>query len=451
MFEHQKILILGFARSGYEAAKVLIKRGNEVVLNDQKEESKQDLEKVKELRDMGVSLVLGSHPDTLLDESFDYLIKNPGVPIDHPYVLKAKELGVEVINEVEMAYQLLPEGVTLIGITGTNGKTTTTTLTYEILKSAYGDRVVLAGNIGFPLSSVLDELTSDSILVMEVSCQQGENFKMFHPHIGIFTNLSEAHIDFMKTYDHYKEVKARMFYAQEKDDIAILNYDNSDVMNELSNILSHKKFFSSTVRIDGCYIKDQAIYYYDEKIISLDSIKIKGIHNAENCMAAIMVAKELGVSNEVIFSTISSFKGVEHRLEYVDTVHGIEFYNDTEATNIKCTQIALSSFQKPIILILGGMERGQNFDDLVPYMKWVKMIVGIGQCRERIVEFGNRLSIPTYSYEWLTDGFKKCFQEAEANDIILLSPASASWDQYEKCEVRGSEFKKLVKEIKNEN
>ena len=450
MFEHNKVLILGFARSGYEAAKLLINRGNEVILNDNKEEDKQDLDKVKELKDLGVKFVFGSHPDDLLDNSFDYLIKNPGVPIDHKYVIKARELGIEVINEVEMAYRLLPKGVNLVGITGTNGKTTTTTLTYNILKSAFGDRVVLAGNIGFPLSSVLNDLNSNSILVMEVSCQQGENFRDFHPHIGVVTNFSEAHIDFMKTYEHYKETKSRMFYKQDENDIAIMNYSNSDVMEELKNIKSKKKYFSSKDDV-GCHLVDKDIYYYDEKIMCIDDIKIKGIHNVENCMAAIMVAKEFDVSNEVIRDVISNFKGVEHRLEYVDTVNGIEFYNDTEATNIKCTQIALSSFDRPTILILGGMERGQKFEDLLPYMEHVKCIIAIGTCRDRILKFGNDNDIPTYAYEFLKDGFKKCFEVAVANDIILLSPASASWDQYKECEVRGAEFKKLVEEIKNED
>lgn len=156
MFENKKILILGFARSGYQAAKVLIERNNQVILNDSKEESKVDAEQVQELRDLGVELVFGSHPDDLLDSSFDYLIKNPGVPIDHKYVLKARELGIEVINEVEMTYRMLPDDITIIGITGTNGKTTTTTLTYEIMKKAFGEKVFLAGNIGYPFSSILD-------------------------------------------------------------------------------------------------------------------------------------------------------------------------------------------------------------------------------------------------------------------------------------------------------
>lgn len=452
MFENQKVLILGMARSGYEAAKVLINRGNTVILNDAKEEEKLNQEQIRELRDMGVKLVFGSHPDDLLDDSFDYLIKNPGVPIDHMYVEKANELGIDVINEVEMAYRLLPEDITLIGITGTNGKTTTTTLTYELLHEVYGDRVHLAGNIGYPLCSFLKDLKKDDIIVMEVSCQQGENLKKFKPHICLMTNLSEAHIDFMKTYDHYKEVKSRMFYNQEDTDIAILNIENQDVLNIMKDIKSTTKYFSSKNEVNGCYLKNGAIYYYGEKVLDIDKIKIKGVHNLENCMASIMIAKEFDIPNDVILKVISNFKGVEHRLEYVDTVNGVKYYNDTEATNIKCSQIALSSFSDNTILILGGLERGQNFDELTPFMKNVKAIVGIGQCRQRVLEYGTSIEVPTYIFETLREAFTKCVELAEENDVVLLSPASASWDQYKECEERGAEFKKYVEEMKdNEN
>ena len=449
MFKNNKVLILGFARSGYQAAKLLIKRGNKVYLNDSKDEDKMDFEQVKELRDLGVELIFGSHPEDLLDESFDYLIKNPGVPIDHKYVLKAQNLGVEVINEVEMAYRLLPKNVSIIGITGTNGKTTTTTLTYEIMRKAYGKKVHLAGNIGYPLSSILEDIKEKDILVMEVSCQQGENFKEFHPHVGVLTNFSEAHIDFMKTYEHYKEVKARMFYQQDSNDVAIMNGNDSDVKKELDGILSHKKYFNSKEIIDGCYLEDGYICYYGEKVISIDDIKIKGMHNVENCMAAIMACKEYDVPNEVIVDVISHFKGVEHRLEYVDTVNGVEYYNDTEATNIKCCQIALSSFQKPIVLFLGGLERGQDFDELTPYMEKVKAIIAIGQCRDRVASYAKTIQKDVYVFEHLTDGFDFLNNIVEDGDVVLLSPASASWDQYKECEVRGAEFKKKVQELKD--
>ena len=449
MFENNKIFILGLARSGYQAAKYLIGRGNTVVLNDGKEEDKMDPEQVKELRDLGVELIFGSHPDDILDSSFDYLIKNPGVPIDHKYVLKARELGIEVINEVEMSFRLLPEGVKVIAITGTNGKTTTTTLTYEIMKKAYGEKVFLAGNIGYPVSSILKDVKSRDIIVTEVSCQQLENMDKFKPDVALMTNLSPAHIDFLKSYENYKRVKAKLFKNQTINEVAILNIDNEDVINETKDIKSTVKYFSSKNEINGCYVKDNAIYYYGEKVISRDDIFIAGMHNVENCMAAISIVKEFGVSNEIIVDVISNFRGVEHRLEYVDTVEGRRFYNDTEATNIKCTQIALSSFDKPTIIILGGLERGQDFNELTPFIKNVKAIIGIGQCRERVLEFGKSLNIPTFIYEHLVDGFDKCFEVSNDGDIILLSPASASWDQYKECEVRGAEFKRKVAELKD--
>ena len=444
MFENKKVLILGLARSGYACAKFLVKRGNEVILNDGKEESLLDKDQIDELRNLGVKLVFGSHPDDLLDESFDYLIKNPGVPIKHKYVIKAEELNIPVINEAEMSYSLLPESVTLIGITGTNGKTTTTTLTYNILKEEFGDRVHLAGNIGYPLCSILDNLKENDIIVMEVSVQQSVNFDKFRPNISVMTNLSPAHIDFLGSYENYKETKATMFRNQTKEDVAIINMENQDVMDILRNIDANVKYFSSDKEINGCYLKDNYICYYGDKITKVSDIKIPGVHNVENCMAAIMVAKELNTSNESINKVLTTFTGVEHRLEYVDTKNGVRYYNDTEATNIKCTQIALASFNNPTIIILGGLERGQNFDELTPYMNNVKAIIGIGECRNRVLEFGTKLGIDTYIYEYLKDGFSKIEEIGVEGDVVLLSPASASWDQYKECEVRGREFKDLV-------
>ena len=243
MFENKKILILGFGRSGSAAASFLIERNNKVILNDSSPEEKHDKEKIKDLKDKGVEFIFGTSPDNLLDESFDYLIKNPGVPIDHPYVLKAHELNIEVINEVEMSYRLLPENITLIGITGTNGKTTTTTLTYEIIKNAFPERTKLIGNIGIPFCSILNDIKENDILVMEVSCQQLENLKEFNPHIGVLTNVSPAHIDFMKTYDHYKELKARMFKNQTEKDIAITNIENEEATNISKNFKAQTKYF----------------------------------------------------------------------------------------------------------------------------------------------------------------------------------------------------------------
>ena len=447
MFTDNKILILGFARSGYEAAKFLAKRNNEVILNDMKTDHEK--EKIDELESLGVKIVLGSHPDDLLDDSFDYLIKNPGVPIDHKYVLKARELGVEVINEVEMAFRLLPKGIKFVGITGTNGKTTTTSLIYEMLLKD-GKRAHLTGNIGYPLIGFLDKLQEGDIIVMETSCQQLENLTKFNPDIAVMTNLSEAHIDFLKSYDNYKRVKTKIFQNHTKDNIAILNHENKDVMDMTKDIKSTKKYFSIKEKVDGCYLKDDSIYYYDEKIVDTKDIRLIGNHNYENIMAAILVVKELGVKNESIVSLLKEFKGVEHRIEFVREYNDIKFYNDSKATNIKATQIALSAFKTPVIILLGGLDRGHDFFELKDYMKYVKHVVALGECRNRVEEFAKELGIPCTNVETMKEAVPAAVKVAEKGDTVLLSPASASWDQYKKFEDRGDEFKKLVGEITNE-
>ena len=450
MFENKKILILGMARSGYEAAKYLSKYNNTIILNDGGSRDKQDQDKLKELESLGVTLIFDSHPDDLLDDSFDYIIKNPGIRNDHKYVVKAKELGIEVINEVEMAYRLLPSDVTLIGITGTNGKTTTTTLTYEMIKKS-GKRVHLAGNIGYPLCSFLDKLESGDIIVMEVSCQQLANVKEFKPHIALMTNLFVAHIDFFGSYEAYKEDKLKLFKNQTDSDIAIVNIENDDVMKGIVDINSNVKYFSSKREINGAYLLDNKLYYYDEFIMDRDEFLLKGNHNVENALAAIMIAKEVGVDNESIVSVLKTFTGVRHRLEFIDKVKGVDYYNDTEATNTKCTQIALSAFDKNVVLILGGLERGQDFHDLDNFISPVKEIVGIGECRDRVKEYGDSVGIKTNTFEKLVDAMNYINGVVESGDTVLLSPASASWDQYKQCEDRGDEFRDIVRSLKNVN
>jgi len=446
MFENKKILILGAARSGIACAKILGKIAD-VTLNDATLESKLNKEQIQDLKELGVTCIFGSHPDDLLDNSFDYLIKNPGIRNDHKYVLKANELNIPVINEVELAYQMLPKNVNIIAITGTNGKTTTTTLTYNIMKNAFPN-VHLAGNIGYPLCSILDKVKEGDTIVMEVSCQQLANLHTFKPHIAALTNLSPAHIDFFGDYETYKNVKLKLFKNQDQNDIAIINNDNLDSIEGTKDIKSKKMYFSIKENLDAFY-KENSLYYKDELIMNRDLFFLKGDHNVQNALVAITIAKLMNVSNQVIIDVLKNFKGVEHRLELVDIVNSRKFYNDTEATNIKCTQIALSAFSEPTILFLGGLERGQKFEELTPYMKNVKVVIAIGECRERAKEFASSLGIETYSYEYLKDGFKKAYEVSSRDDVILLSPASASWDQYKECEERGAEFKKLVGGIKN--
>ena len=447
MFENKKVLVLGAARSGYACSKILARLNTKVILNDSKDESLLNSVHIKELRSLGISCIFGYHPDDLLDNSFDYVIKNPGIRNDHEYVLKANELNIPVINEVEFAYHLLPNDVNIIAITGSNGKTTTTTLTYNILKNGM-DRVHLAGNIGYPLFSILDDVKSGDTIVMEVSCQQLANLYEFKPHIALLTNLSPAHIDFFGSYENYMKTKVKLFKNQTDSDIAILNHDNLDSLENTKDIKGNKMYFSINENVEAT-IRDNKFYYKDEFIMDRDLMFLKGDHNVSNALGAITIAKLMNVSNEVIVDVLKNFKGVEHRLEYVDNILGRKFYNDTEATNIKCTQIALSAFTEPTILLLGGLERGQKFEELTPYMKNVKAVVTMGECHERAYLYASSLGIETYDFEYLKDAFKKAYEVSNENDVILLSPASASWDQYKECEERGLEFKNLVGGLKN--
>ncbi len=446
MFENKKIFILGMARSGYEAAKILAKRNNEIVLNDNNEN--QDKNHIKELKKLGVKVILGSHPDDILDDSFDYLIKNPGIKFDHKYLKYANEHNIKIINEIEMAYHLLPKNVKLIAVTGTNGKTTTTSIIYEIVSNAFPGKTHLAGNIGFPLCQIIENIKENDYLVMEIGVPQLHDFYDFNPDIAVLTNIFEAHLDMFKTREYYNETKLRMFQNHTKDNIAIINHDNEDAYRITKNIKSTKKYFSSNEKINGCYIKDNSIYYYDEKIINTKDIKLQGKHNYENIMCAIMVSKELNISNEIIIKTLKEFSGVEHRIEYSGTIDGVEFYNDSKATNVTSTQIALSAFKKPTILLLGGLDRGHSFDGLKDYMKHVKLVVSFGQTNNRIKEFCDKINIECIVHNTLKESIIEAFDNSKENDVILLSPACASWDQYKCFEDRGTEFKKIVKELK---
>jgi len=450
MFENNKILILGMARSGYEAAKILIKRNNEVYLIDDKNESEHDFEKVRELRKLGVKTIFGFHPNDLLDKSFNYLIKNPGVPINHEYVVKAKGLDIEVINEVEMAYRLFKGKVKLIGVTGTNGKTTTTTLIYETIKKA-GLPVHLTGNIGYPICGFLDKISDNDIVVMEVSSQQLENVKYFKPDIAVMTNLYPAHTDFFGTYDNYKNVKSKIFNNQIAHDLAILNYDNDDVLKLLPKIKSQIKYFSAQKPYADCYLKDNIIYYKNVKVIDTNLIKIRGHHNYENIMAMILVVKEFQISNEIIVEVLKEFNGVEHRLEYVKKINDRTFYNDSKATNITSTKIALSSFNQSTILIMGGKEASQNFKELNNNLKNVRLVVCYGENKEKIQVWLDQLGIYCFQCNNLIEATKLAYKKSKQDEIILLSPASASWDQFTSFEKRGEVFKSTINELKVNN
>lgn len=447
MISKKKAFVLGMAKSGYEAAKFLISKDFKVVINDAK--ALQNPDHIRELQDLGIKIVLGSHPEDLFDNSFDILVKNPGIPNNHAYVQKATEFNIPVINELELAYRYFPKGLKIIGVTGTNGKTTVTTLIYEFLKEA-SKSAYLMGNIGYPVCSFVPLLKDGDIAVMEVSDHQLCNVIEFKTDISVMTNLFEAHIDFHGSYEKYKKVKKRIFNHHTENDIAVLNLENKELLDLSSDIKSTKKYFSSLTQLEnGCSIKDGWILYNNEKIIALEDIRIKGKHNYENIMAAVMAVKEFGVENQAIINVLKTFGGVEHRLEYVRTINNIDFYNDSKSTNITSTQIALSSFNKPTILLMGGLDRGHSFADLKPYVDNVKLIVAYGETKNRIEEFAGQCRIPCKAVNNLEEATKAAYDSAASGDVILLSPACASWDQFDNFEIRGNMFKEYIKNLVN--
>ncbi|MEG0826618.1 MAG: UDP-N-acetylmuramoyl-L-alanine--D-glutamate ligase [Bacilli bacterium] len=444
MFENKKILILGMARSGYEAAKVLV-LNNQIVITDIKN---QDEEKVRELRQMGVNLIITNEPDKILDETFDYVIKNPGIKFDNPCIVKANQLKIPITNEVEVAYQLLKGKVKIIGITGSNGKTTTTTLIYEFLKED-GIKCHLGGNIGVPVCALVELSKQNDILVLEISAHQLHDVIDFKTDIGIMTNLSEVHLDHFGTYENYKQNKLKIFDHHTNQNLAILNKENDDVMNLTKDIKSKKIYFSSKETSD-CYLKNNSIYYFNELIVNITDIRIKGIHNLENIMCAVIAVKQFGVSNESIRTVLKNFAGVEHRIEYVTKINNREFYNDSKSTNVKSTQVALSTFKGPIILLLGGLNRKIPFDDLTDYLANVSHIVCYGETKNIIKEFALKVNVDCEVVDTLEEAVKVAYNISNENDTILFSPACASWDQFKDFEERGREFKKIVEKIGEE-
>ena len=442
MFKDKKIFILGMARSGYEAAKLLAK-DNDVLVTDM---SEQDEKQVKELEGLGVKVVITDDPLPLLDYTFDVMIKNPGIKYSTPAVVKAKELGMEVINEVELGYRYLDKKVNIIGVTGSNGKTTTVTLIYLIMKEA-GLPVLLGGNIGTPFCRFVKDVKDGDYLVMEISDHQLCDMYKFKTNVSVLNNIYDAHADFHDSHERYVQTKKKIFNNHTKDDIAIINADNKEAVDNTQDINSTKYYFSKDKK-ENVYMKDDAIYYHDEKVIETKDIKLMGSHNYENIMAAISVVKIYGVDNESIFKVLNTFGGVEHRIEFVTTIDGVDYYNDSKATNCESTKTALSSFNKPTLLILGGLDRGHSFDELTPCMGNVTYVACYGETKPRIKEYCDRIGVDCGVFDNLKEATISCFSKAQKGNVVLLSPACASWDQYKAFEDRGNEFKDVVKSLK---
>ncbi len=440
MFKDKKVFVLGMGKSGCSVAKLLA-IDNHVLITDVKCD---DLDIIKELEDLGINVIITKNQGEIFDDSYDYVVKNPGVRLDHPVVLKAKEFNIPVITELEVAYRYLPE-VKIVGITGSNGKTTTTIITYEFLKAA-GLPVHLAGNIGYPLCSQVQDIQDGDILVVEISSHQLVNLDTFKVDIAVLTNLFPVHLDFFGTYEKYKLNKLRIFRNQSGLDVAILNKEDKAICELTHNLKAKKVYFSSKGQAN-IYIDKDAIVYEGEKVAEISDIRVKGIHNYENIMAAILVAKEFNVSNNVIKEVLNNFAGVEHRIEFVRKLNGREFYNDSKATNVDSTITALKSFSNEVVLILGGLDRGHSFEPLLPYLTHVKHIVCYGETKNRIKQFALDNNIDVTVTDNLEEATKVAYNISLEGDTILLSPACASWDQYKNFEDRGNEFKKIVSEL----
>lgn len=438
MFENKKIFIFGMARSGYSASKLLIKYNNDIVLVDGKN---QDNDKVRELLDLGVNVIIDVDASKYLDDSFDFVIKNPGISNDNELVKKAYSLGIPVINEVEMAYHFLPR-VKLVCVTGSNGKTTTTTLIYNMIRR-YTSNVHMCGNMGIPLSGMVENINDGDILVMEISSQQLNNFVDFKPDIAVLTNLIPVHIDFFNDYDNYKCVKKRIFKNFDEKCVAVLNYENEDVVNLTKDIVGIKEYFSSKRKCD-CYYDNGYIYFKGEKVLNTNDVIIKGMHNYENIMCAIMVINYLNIPFDVVRCELREFKGCEHRIEFVREVNGRKFYNDSKATNTVSTKIALDSFSLPTILIMGGLDRGHLFDELNDHLMNVKYIICYGQTKDRIKAWS---PVECKVVQNLEEATKKAYELSSSGDTILLSPACASWDQFDSFEERGTLYKDVVNKL----
>ncbi len=433
---NKKILVYGFKKSGYYVTK-LLKENNLVTVLD-KEYDEDSLEKLKIL---GVKYKLEDDDINVLD--YDLIVRSPGIVPSNKIIKEAYDKGITVTNEVEIAYKYLPE-CKIICITGSNGKTTTTTMIYDILSKVF-DNVHLAGNIGYPLSEIVTSVKKGDIIVMEISDHQLYDIIDFKCNIGVITNLCPTHLDFHGNYENYKNVKKKVFNKFTSNDISILNYKDKDLLELTKDIDSIKYYFNN----EDNYIKDNYIYINNTKVLNIDDIKIKGIHNYENILACMLVVNLFNVDIDIIKNYLSEFKGVEHRIEYVTTYNNIEFYNDSKSTNPTSTITALKTFNKPIHLILGGFERSQDFNELNDYLDNVKCIYAIGEVTNRLVEWANSRNINVVKSYTLTNALDSIKENVCENEVVLLSPASASWDQYDKFETRGEEYKNYIAKIFN--
>ncbi len=447
-FEHKRVLVIGLAKSGVAVAKLLLHQGAMVTVNDRIPlEENPD---AKSLIEEGIRVLAGSHPVDLLEEHFDFVVKNPGIPYHNCMVEAAIKKGIPVYTEVEIAYQLL-EGL-IIGITGSNGKTTTTTLASLMLKESFPERqVYAAGNIGIPLSQLAEQSTKEDIYVSELSSFQLMGIDQFKPKIACIVNIFSAHLDYHGTREEYIKAKLQLTKNQTEKDYLVYNADYPELITLIEGHTNATlvPFSRKTVLEFGASVEDDYICFKGEKVIPVSTIQVPGTQNVENVLAAVAIAKLAGATNEGIQKAVQNFHGVKHRTQFVKEVNKRRFYNDSKATNIIATQTALRSFtNQSVVLIAGGLDRGNGFDELVPDLKDVSGIVLYGETKEKLQEAAKVAGVPVIEIvNTLEEATKKAYDISKEDDIILLSPACASWDQFKSFEIRGDEFIQVVENL----
>ena len=443
----KKVLVFGSGISGIGAAGLLEKQGADVILYDGKETLNKEelLEKIG--KDSRAQIILGELKEEVID-SLDIVVMSPGVPTDLPIINKIREKGVCIWGEIELAYRVGRGDI--LAITGTNGKTTTTALLGEIMK-AWKDRVYVVGNIGIPYTSIADKTTDDTVIVAEISSFQLETVETFCPKVSAILNITPDHLDRHHTMQAYIEAKETIAKNQNNKDVCVLNYEDEETRSFGEKTKADVLFFSSQRKLDrGIYLENGAITYAKEgrniEICRVDELKLLGVHNYENVMAAVGMALAYHVPIDIIRQSIKRFGGVEHRIEYVCEKNGVVYYNDSKGTNPDAAIKAISAMNRPTYLIGGGYDKDASYEEWIQSFKGkVRKLVLIGQTKEKIEEAAKLCGFnDTILADSLDEAVLICSKQAKDGEAVLLSPACASWGMFKNYEERGDKFKELV-------
>ena len=444
----KRVLVVGLGKSGLAAALFLRRKGAQVTVSDVR--SAEALAKdIPALLEEGIMVEAGGH-GLLTFRRQDLIVVSPGVPLDTPELVQVKSFGLPVIGELELAARFLKGR--MLAVTGSNGKTTTTALLGEILKEA-GIPTLVGGNIGVPVVGLIEESTSDTWSVLEVSSFQLESTVEFHPGIAVILNITPDHLDRHGSFENYARAKERIFAAQDEHDCLVLNADNERAAEAAQRSPARVYWFSVEHVVEqGAWLEDGFVVYRAardaeiEQVMPLAGIPLKGAHNVENALAAVVAARLAGVPTEAIRRAIEKFQAVEHRLEYVATVNGVDFYNDSKATNVDATAKAITAFDSGIHLILGGKDKGSDYTLLAPLLRArVRTVYTIGAAAAKI-ESQLRGVVSIESCETLGNAVIAAASAARPGEVVLLAPACSSFDQFENYEHRGRVFKELVAE-----